>query len=214
MSTALSEPFNFDCEDNEHGSPKRYLESVVQETLSIHDVPRAAINHAYRVAHREQMLADPADEYAPQRMSNNSAGQSNIVYLAPRREHAVEYRRYLEQREAIKHMTQTIGAAFVEAELGLRSFMQLSSWMELELFQKLRARVERTAKGNHLAKRCNAPGDTKVPAVTPIGVRATVRDSGEWETSMTIRVGQRARAIAMRLQLHRERWKVVAFEIG
>src|SRR5699024_10999458 len=102
-------------------------------------------------------------------------------------------------------------AAFVEAELGLRPFRQLGSWIEWELFHKLRARVERTASGQYLAIRS---GTSKVPSIIPIGVRAAPQTNGDWETSMTIRDGQRARTIATRLHRHRERCRVKAFEVG
>lgn len=212
MSSAVPKPLSLD--NDQQASPKRHLRSVAEETLAINPVPRPALRATYQEPKITSSLTDPADEYAPQRAPLGPRTQSNIVSLRKHRAPEVVDRRYLEQREAIKKMTQTIGSAFVEAELGLRPFMQLSSWIELELFQKLRARVERTVNGNYLVARCNELGDTKVPSIIPIGVRAEVRENGDWETSMTIRVGQRARAIAMRLCLQRERWKVTAFEIG
>lgn len=212
MSSALPEPLSLG--NDKQASPKRHLRSVAQETLTITPVPRPVLRAIYQEPKIASSLTAPADEYAPQRVPLGSSTQSNIVSLRKHRAPEVGDRWHLEQREAIKKMTQTIGSAFVEAELGLRPFTQLSTWIELELFQKLRARVERTVNGNYLAARCNERGATKVPGITPIGVRAEVRENGDWETSMTIRVGQRARAIAMRLCLQRERWKVTAFEIG
>ncbi len=214
MSTAQPEPLHFGHDEALRTGPNRHLKSVTEETLAINQVPRATASTVYQVPQRTSSLADPADEYAPPRIRPVAVKESNIEYLRQHRAEKVADRWHREQQEAIKKMTQTIGAAFVEAELGLRPFMQLSSWIELELFQKLRARVERTVNGNYLATQCNEHGATKVPSIIPIGVRAQVRDNGDWETSMTIRVGQRARAVAMRLRLHRERWKVTAFEIG
>lgn len=214
MSTALPEPLHLDHDEDHRSGPERLLKSVAEETLAINQVPRAAVRDVHQVPQRTSSLADPAEEYAPQRTPRVSGAPSNILYLRQHSGEEVADRRHQEQQAAIKKMTQTIGAAFVEAELGLRPFMQLSSWIELELFQKLRARVERTVNGNYLAAQCNEAGATKVPSITPIGVRAAVCENGDWETSMTIRVGQRARAIAMRLRLHRERWKVTAFEVG
>src|SRR5699024_8817051 len=126
-------------------------------------------------------------------------------------EQELPYQRQISQQSSIIKMTQTIGAAFVESELGLRPFRHLGYWLDWELIHKLRALVECTASVDYLAIRS---GISKVPSIIPIGVRAALQTNGDWETSMTIRVGQRARAIAMRLQLHRERWRVTAFEIG
>lgn len=210
MSTALPEPLHLIPSDASDAELTPQLESVAQQTLTINEVASPVGAHA--TAH--QALVDPAKQYMPDRIRHESMASSNVLYLPQHRDQELADRRHHDQSQAIKHMTQTIGAAFVEAELGVRPFTQLSSWIELELFQKLRARVQRTVSGNYLTAQCNAPGDTTVPSVTPIGVRATVQDDGDWETSMTIRVGRRARAIAMRLRLHRERWKVTAFEIG
>lgn len=214
MSTAPTEPLHLDHAEDHHAGRKRHLNPVAEDILTIRQVPGASIAGDYQVPQQASSLTEPADEYAPERVPNIRVAHSNIVYLRKHGDQDAAERRHLEQRDAIKKMTQTIGAAFVEAELGLRSFVQLSSWMELELFQKLRARVERTVNGNYLAAQRHERGGMKVPTITPIGVRASVRENGDWESSMTIRVGQRARAIAMRLQLHRERWKVTAFEIG
>lgn len=213
MSTALPEPLRLEPEDTNDTGQTRHLRSVAEDTVTVTQVPRPEI-----VTVQTPMLAlpltDPAEEYAPQQLRRAPRPQANVVSIHHRDAAKITDRWHAEQREAIKKMTQTIGAAFVEAELGLRPFMQLSSWIEMELFQKLRARVERTVNGRYLAAWCNEPGVTSVPSITPIGVRADARENGDWETSMTIRVGQRARAVAMRLSLRRERWKVTAFEIG
>lgn len=214
MSTALSESFHVDPEHDDiaHTISAPHLKPVDNQALTIVQRSEAIATNVQQPARRQQVLRDPSDEYAP---AHRVPGvSSNVVRLRNGRAQELADKRYLLQRDSIKNMTRTIGAAFVEAELGLRPFMQLSSWMEMELFQKLRARVERTVNGKYLAAKCNDTGVTKVPSITPVGVRAALRENGDWETSMTIRVGQRARAIAMRLQLHRERWKVIAFEIG
>lgn len=213
MSTALPEPLHLDPEDTNGSETTRHLRSVADEKLAITQVSRPDVA-TIQTPKLALPLTNPADEYAPQPLRRSPHTQPNVVPIHKPAATKIADRWQLEQREAIKRMTQTIGAAFVEAELGLRPFIQLSSWIEMELFQKLRARVERTVSGNYLVAQCNEPGVTSVPAITPIGIRADARENGDWETSMTIRVGQRARAVAMRLSLRRERWKVTAFEIG
>lgn len=216
MSTALPEPFHFDnpeLETTREPKPARHLQPVADETLSIRRVPGASSTTTQNTVPAEMPLRDPAEEFAPTRVPRTSGSPADIAYLPGSHAHGVADEHHVRQLESIKNMTQTIGAAFVEAELGLRPIFQLSSWMEMELFQKLRTRVERTVSGNYLATKCGEK-NRKVPSITPIGVRAAQCENGDWETSMTIRVGQRARAIAMRLRLHRERWKVAAFEIG
>lgn len=211
MSTALSEPFYFDP----HEQPGRQLDAVrhlspvPSEALDIRRVPNSANTEIQHLSALD--LLSPAEQFAPDANQRIRTASSSLVEYGPDYEQELEYQRQISQRSSIKKMTQTIGAAFVEAELGLRPFRQLGSWIEWELFHKLRARVERTASGQYLAIRS---GTSKVPSIIPIGVRAALQTNGDWETSMTIRVGQRARAIAMRLQLHRERWRVTAFEIG
>lgn len=214
MSTALSESFQHVPKSNTQVAPPRHLEPVEDQQLTIRRLPSINPSSVQVPAGLGRSLQDPSEEFAPKQPVRVSIAQSNVVYLGRDKQHEVEDRRHQLQLEAIQKMTQTIGSAFVEAELGVRPFMQLSSWMELELFQKLRARVERTVNGKYLAAVTHGNNENTVPSIIPIGVRAAVRDNGEWETSMTIRVGQRARAIAMRLQLHRERWRVIAFEIG
>ncbi len=211
MSTALSEPFYFDPhkQAGRQLDAARHLSPVPSEALDIRRVPSSANAEILHVSAFD--LLSPAEQFAPDPNQQVRTTQSNLIQCGTAHEQEVEHRRQISQRNSIKKMTQTIGAAFVEAELGLRPFRQLGSWIEWELFHKLRARVERTASGQYLT---TYSGSSKVPSIVPIGVRAVLQTNGDWETSMTIRVGQRARAVAMRLQLHRERWRVTAFEIG
>lgn len=216
MSTALSEAFHFDNTDEDAAAdsgPTRHLQPVADETLNIRHVPGATTALTHQSVPLTVPLRDPAEEFAPARVSQSSRAQTNILHLRDSHERTGASQHRQRQLETIKKMTQTIGAAFVEAELGLRPVWQLSSWMEMGLFQKLRTRVERTVSGNYLAAKCS-DGERTVPPIAPIGVRAAQCENGDWETSMTIRVGGRARAIAMRMRLHRERWQVCAFEIG
>lgn len=215
MSTALHEsPHPEEPYDAEYQSfdPQR-LKPVGKHQLKVTPVTRFPVTDIRQVAHLEAIAKDPVDEYEPSR------------FVAPRIPHGgyprrqartlqTYDRRYRQQLTAIKKLTQTIGAAFIEAELGIRPYMQLSAWMELELFHKLRIRVEHSVNEKYMAARRGEEGSKKIPSIETLGVRAESKSNGEWESSMTIRVGQRARAIAMRLQMHRDRWRVIAFEVG
>jgi len=211
MSTALPEPFYFDPHErtDKYLDAIRHLSPVPGEALDIRRVPSSATTQEQTLP--TLALPSPTEQFAPDPGQRVSTASPNQLKYGTDPEQEVVYRRRLSQRNSIKRMTQTIGAAFVEAELGLRPFRQLAAWVEWDLFHKLRARVEHTASGQYLA---TYSGTSKVPSIVPIGVRAALQTNGDWETSMTLRVGQRARALAMRLQLHRERWRVTAFEIG
>lgn len=216
MSTALSEPFELD--NSKHGNndrqSARHLRSVSDDHLTVDPLQRRFGTNIRQAARAVRVATDPIDEFEPAKYLHGTRAKPNVLTLQQDRSRQVEDYRHRQQLASIKKMTQTIGAAYIEAELGIRPVMQLSSWMEVELFQKMRTRVEHSVNGKYLAVRRGEEGSKKIPSIVPIGVRAAVQTNGEWETSMTIRVGQRARAIAMRLQLHRHRWRVIAFEIG
>ena len=215
MSTALSASLQPDHpQSTGTEAQERHLRPLPAAELRIGNVPRFSSTDVRQAGRIDQVLLDPRDEYAPSPDPQMQVGYSNVFHLRGTQRQSPVDRRYTMQLADIKKMTRTVGSAFIEAELGIRPFAQLSSWIELELFQKLRARVVHSAAGKHLAARRGEENSRKVPSITPIGVRASMQINGEWESSMTIRVGERARAIAMRLQLHRDRWRVIAFEVG
>lgn len=216
MSTALSASIHPDTPQGatDATAQNRHLRSVDRAELNIDTVPQLSVTDVRQAARINQVALDPREEFAPSQDPRIRVGHSNVFnFRGTQRQRPVD-RRYTMQLADIKKMTRTVGSAFIEAELGIRPFAQLSSWIELELFHKLRARVVQSASGKHLAARRGEEASRKVPSITPIGVRASMHSNGEWESSMTIRVGERARAIAMRLQLHRDRWRVIAFEVG
>lgn len=216
MSAALSEPINVEHHEEKATapSPERHLHPVREERLRVEPVPPALANDMPQTAAVEHALVQPAEEFAPAPGYARPVPHSNVVYLHEQRAKEAQRQRHLLQVDSIKKMTQTIGAGFVEAELGLRPFAQLGSWLELGLFHKLRARVEHAMHARKLIGGVKETQSKKVPSIVPIAVRADPRECDEWETSMTIKVGERARAIAMRIQLHRDRWRVIALEIG
>lgn len=195
-------------------TPAGRLRSVDNPGLSITSAAALPTTDVRQAARIGQVARDPREEYAPSDDPRLQFGQSNVFRLRRVQGHKPAGQGHLRLMSDIKKMTQAIGSAFIEAELGIRPFAQLASWLEHELFHKLKPRVHYQAQGNHAAARRGERTARKLPVITPIGVRASVRHNGEWESSITIRVGDRARAIAMRLQLHRNRWRVIALEVG
>lgn len=216
MSTALSVTVQPETSPGvpSPGIPKRHLRPVPDAELSIESVPRFSATDVRQAGRIDQIALDPREEFAPTHNSEIQVGHSNVFNIRGAHHKKPMEHWHVMQLADIKKMTRTVGSAFIEAELGIRPFAQLSTWIELELFHKLRARVVHIASGKHSAARRGSAASRKVPSITPIGVRASMQINGEWESSMTIRVGERARAIAMRLQLHRDRWRVIALEVG
>lgn len=216
MSTAVPEPSHLTAvpSDAESARTQRHLRPVPDhEALRVAPAAGSLATDIHPVGKLRVVLQDPVEEYEP--APDATVGRLAPIYaVQPRTVNPAVQRRYRQEQAAMKLMTQTIGSAFIEAELGLRPFMQLSSWLEVGLFQKLRNRVEHRVNDKYLAVRRGDDDSKKIPAIQPVGVRAAQQSNGDWETSMTIRVGERARAIAMRLQLHRERWRVIALEVG
>lgn len=193
---------------------QQHLQPVESPGLAVRSVPTLAATNIRQAARLEQVAIDPKEEFELSNRPGVQVGQSNVFELRRPKRTAPPAPQEAQLVSDIKAMTQCIGAAFIEAELGIRPFAQLSSWLELELFHKLKTRVHHLANERHLAARSGEEASRKIPSILPIGVRAAMRPSGEWESSLTIRVGKRARAIAMRLQLHRKRWRVIALEVG
>lgn len=212
MSTALYEPAPFD-DAASHGTERPgepQLKAVGQPGVQVRAASQLPATTITPVGASPQPLRSPVEQFQPA----TNVALFPTAFVVQRRRDLDRDPFHLQQVEAMKNMTRTIGTAFMEAEIGLRPFMQLSSWLDLELFQKLRHRVERSVNGKYLALQRGEQGSKKVPAIVPLGVRAVRQANGDWETSITIRVGDRARAIAMRLALHRDRWRAIALEVG
>ncbi|MFB9070974.1 Rv3235 family protein [Citricoccus parietis] len=96
----------------------------------------------------------------------------------------------------------------MEAELGLRPARQLSAWLDLATYQKMIRRAD-------LAQRIRATR-TDGPAAAPkaLGARACRLGQEVYEASATVQLPDRARAMALRIEKHRNRWKVTALELG
>ncbi|GAA4474282.1 hypothetical protein GCM10023190_07920 [Enteractinococcus fodinae] len=194
-------------------SQRRHLQAVEAPPLQIGSAAILPATRLRQAARPEHVPLDPREEFAPAQEVGAQRGRSNVfTFRSAERPQPVDHQ-HAKLLADIKKVTQAVGSAFIEAELGIRSFGQLSSWLEFDLFHKLKARVYHSANAKHVAAR-RGEASRKVPSVKTIGVRAAMHRNGEWESSMTIRVGKRARAIAMRIQLHRDRWRVIALEVG
>ena len=194
-------------------SQRRHLQAVDTTQLQIGSAAALPATNLRQAARPDHVALDPREEFAPAQQGGTQIDRSNVFTFrsaAPPRPVDPQHAMLLAE---IKKLTQAVGSAFIEAELGIRSFGQLNSWLEFDLFHKLKARVYHSANAKHIAAR-RGEASRKVPSVKTIGVRAAMHRNGEWESSMTICVGERARAIAMRIQLHRDRWRVIALEVG
>lgn len=212
MSTALYEPVPFDDAASHGTVPQEepHLQVVGQPAVQVRPASQVPSTTITPVGALHQPLRSPLEQFQPAA----NVALFPTAFVVQRRRDLDRDPFHLQQVEAMKNMTRTIGCAFMEAEIGLRPFIQLSSWLDLELFQKLRHRVERSVNEKYLALQRGDHESKKVPAIVPLGVRVARQANGDWETSITIRVGDRARAIAMRLALHRDRWRAIALEVG
>ena len=216
MSSALTAATPLNVVEEAPGTTPRtsHLTAVGATELAVGPATTLPATDIRQAAHLGQVALGPREEFAPSENSGVLVGRSNVFDFRDARRSRSGDDEHLRLLGDIKRMTRTIGSALIEAELGIRPFWQLGSWLEFELFHKLKARVYHCAREKHMAARRGEDASRKVPSVTTIGVRAAMRPSGDWESSMTIRVGERARAIAMRLQRHRDRWRVIALEVG
>lgn len=215
MYSALSAAAQPDQPERTQDTPsqRRHLQAVKTTQLRIASAATRPATTLRQAARPNHVARDPREEYSPALAWAAQVGRSNVFTFRSAESPQPIDHQHARLLAEIKKLTQAVGSAFVEAELGIRSFGQLNSWLEFDLFHKLKARVYHSANAKHIAAR-RGEASRKVPAVQTIGVRAAMHRNGEWESSMTIRVGERARAIAMRIQLHRDRWRVIALEVG
>lgn len=114
----------------------------------------------------------------------------------------------LEEERAVRSLARIVALACVEAELGLRPARQLSTWLDLPTYGKMLRRSE-------LAQRIRSTGAPEATAApTALGARACPAGEGVYEASATIQMPDRAKAMALRIERHRGRWKVTALELG
>lgn len=91
----------------------------------------------------------------------------------------------------------------VEVLLGARPAAQLSRWLTSDLFEGL---TRRASVGTTLP--------TTARRVQVLRVHTYAVDEVRHEASVVIHDGRRVRAAAIRIEVHRGRWRVTALEIG
>lgn len=111
-----------------------------------------------------------------------------------------------ETERAIHNVVRIVGLACIEAELGLRSVHQLSRWMNLPTYEKMNRRSQ-------LAQRIR-PEHQERTSTRTLSSRLNRIDDSIYEASTSVKVGDRVRAAALRLERHRTGWKVTAIELG
>lgn len=114
--------------------------------------------------------------------------------------------RRLEQERHIRSLAGIVAQACVEAELGLRPARQLSAWLDLPTYGKMMRRAE-------LAERTRTDRSATASPRT-IQARCCEITPALYEASATVHTAGRVRALALRIELHRSRWKVTAVEMG
>lgn len=94
--------------------------------------------------------------------------------------------------------------AAVEVAAGERPVLQLLRWTDERVYADLERR-------SALVSRVRGPSDRRIrPQVR--GVRVCRPTSDSAEVSVTVRHGRRSRALALRLERHRGRWRCVVLE--
>lgn len=111
-----------------------------------------------------------------------------------------------ESDRELHRVVRVVGLACIEAELGLRSVHQLSRWMNLPTYEKMNRRSQ-------LAQRIRPEHPVRTSTRT-LSSRLNRIENTIYEASTSVKVGERVRAAAMRLERHRTGWKVTAIELG
>lgn len=166
-------------------------------TLTVSTVPPALPPRSPAGAHA---IGRPAPQQSPPAWSP-AAGPAE----ASTAERARAERRREEERH-IRSLARIVALACVEAELGLRPARQLSAWLDLPTYGKMARRAE-------LASRIR-PSRGATGAPRALGSRCCPAGDGIYEASATVQLPDRVRAMALRIERHRSRWKVTALELG
>lgn len=112
-----------------------------------------------------------------------------------------------ESEREIHRVVRIVGLACIEAELGLRSVHQLARWMNLPTYEKMNRRSQ-------LAQRTRPEHAPTRATTRTLSSRLNRIDDTVYEANTSVKVGERVRAAAMRIERHRTGWKVTAIELG
>lgn len=102
-------------------------------------------------------------------------------------------------------VARRLAGASVEVIVGRRPAAQLARWLAPGVLDVLRARAV-------LTRHATTSAATRAPAVR--GVRVCALHEHLVEATAVVDDGRRVRAIALRLETHRGRWRATALEIG
>lgn len=112
-----------------------------------------------------------------------------------------------EEERQINAIARIVCQATMEALAGLRPVVQLQRWLEVQVYSKVRERVDLTYGSREAAPKAPHP-------LAFHQVRTEKVAQGAWECSVVFGDEHRVRACALRLEAHRRRWRVVALELG
>lgn len=99
-----------------------------------------------------------------------------------------------------------LSRAVVEVLIGARPSAQVRRWLAEEVWEVVNRRAE---LGRAIRGRTGRP-----PAVTVMRVHHCRLTAEDHEASVVVHDGRRVRAVAVRLRLHRGRWRAVALQIA
>ena len=108
--------------------------------------------------------------------------------------------------EDLSKVASILTKAVAEVLLGTRSINQIQAWLLEDVWHVIRRRA-------HLSQR-SAPPRKHPSAVRIIRVHPCQVDERTCELSVVLHDGYRVRAAALRLTLHRQRWRAAAIRIG
>lgn len=108
--------------------------------------------------------------------------------------------------EDLSKVASILTKAIAEVLLGTRSITQIQSWLLEDVWHVIRRRASLTHRAADARRQ---PSAVRILRVHPCQV-----DERTCELSVVLHDGQRVRAAALRLTLHRRRWRAAAVRIG
>lgn len=122
------------------------------------------------------------------------------------------------EEEATTAQVQRIVRAVVQASLevlgGSRPLQQMADWLGPSSYERLHLRANLTRSLNRGTSTTSHPDRLLHRNVTVLSVRTCRLSAQVYEASAVTCENNRARAVALRLEHRRGRWKVTALEIG
>lgn len=117
----------------------------------------------------------------------------------------------------VKAICQSVALAALEVLGGVRPLQQMARWLDTENYERLQLRT------NLVRGLRDSPAGTQRPASDPRLLHRAVRirschlcpvAEGVYEATVVAFEHNRARAVALRIQLRRGLWRITALEIG